>query len=82
MWNRMTHVCENIRRNYNYQDLLQHNPPLQLLKKDPADLERLYTAVAEYEIKIKYYNFWLLYCKETSTKLITDIKKEYHLERE
>ncbi len=68
--------------NYNYQNILQHNPPLQLLKKDTADLERLYTAVAEYEIKIKVYNFWLFYCKEASEKLINDIKKEYHLENE
>jgi len=67
--------------NYNYQNLLQHDPPLQLLKKDPADLERLYTLVAEFEIKIKVYNFWLLYCKEASEKLINDIKKEYHLKK-
>ena len=66
---------------YNYQNLLQHNPPLQLLKKDPADLERLYTAVAQFERNIKVYNFWLLYCKEASTKLISDIKKEYHLSK-
>jgi hypothetical protein len=65
--------------NYNYRNLLQHDPPLQLLKKYPADLERLYTGVAEFEIKIKYYNFWLLYCKEASKKLADDIKKEYHL---
>ncbi len=68
--------------NYNYQNLLQHDPPLQLLKKGPADLERLYTLVAEFEIKIKVYNFWLLYCKEASEKLIIDIKQEYHLENE
>jgi hypothetical protein len=68
--------------NYNYQNLLQHDPPLQLLKKDPADLERLYTAVAEFEIKIKVYNFWLFYCKEAGEKLINDIKKEYHLKNE
>ena len=61
--------------NYNYQNLLQYYPPLQLLKKDPADLERLYTDVAEYEIKLKVYNFWLLYCKEANEKLINDIKK-------
>jgi hypothetical protein len=68
--------------NFNFQSILQHDPPLRLLKKDLADLERLNTHVTQFEIKIKFYNFWLLYCKKAAEKLIEDIKKEYHLENE
>jgi hypothetical protein len=65
---------------YNYQSILQHYPPLRLLKTDVADLERLNTHVMQFEIKVKFYNFWLLYCKKAAEKLIEDIKKEYHFE--
>jgi hypothetical protein len=65
---------------YNYQDILKHDPPFRLLKTDPVDMERLNTHVMQFEIKVKSYNFWLLYCKKAAEKLIDDIKKEYHLE--
>ncbi|HSZ84539.1 MAG TPA: hypothetical protein VK787_00825 [Puia sp.] len=67
---------------YNYQNILQHDPLLRLLKTNPTDLERLNTHVTQFEIKIKLYNFWLLYCKKAAEKLIKDIKKEYQLENE
>jgi hypothetical protein len=66
--------------NYDYRELLRHDPPLTLLKKDPADLDRLYTAVEEFEIKLKAYNFWLVYCRDSAKKLISDISEEYHFE--
>jgi hypothetical protein len=78
---------DNVRQNtytndYDYQLILQHTPALKLLKSDPEGLERLYTEVSQFEIKLKQYNFWLYFCKEAATKLITDIKKEYGIEKE
>lgn len=65
--------------NYNYQSILNHKPELRLLNKDPVLLEKYYTQVGWLEIYIKRYNFWLQYTKKAAEKLITDIKKEYHL---
>ena len=65
---------------YDYQNILHHQPVLHLLDNNDIQLKRFYTAVAGFEIELKQYNFWLLYCKTAAEKLITDIQKEYHLE--
>ena len=67
---------------YDYRKLLEHTPPLQFNKNDPATLQKFYAEESLLEIHIKNYNFWLLYVKGAATKLIADIKKEYHLENE
>ena len=64
---------------YNYQDILEHKPALQLLNNDPKELEKLYTQVSQFEIQLKKYNFWLNYNKEAAEKLIDEIQQEYHL---
>ena len=64
---------------YDYRNILLHSPALSLLKKDPKELELLYTEIAQHEIRIKYYNFWLSNCKMTAGKLIMNIQHEYHL---
>jgi hypothetical protein len=67
---------------YDYGNILRHKPALQLLKREPVDLEMLYTQISEFEIKIKYYNYWLSYCKGAAEKLIGGIQKQYDLEKE
>ena len=64
---------------YNYQDILEHKPALQLLNNDPKELEKLYTQVSQFEIQLKKYNFWLHHNKEAAEKLIEEIQQEYHL---
>jgi hypothetical protein len=65
---------------YDYQNILHHQPVLHLLDNNATQLKRFYTTVAGFEIQLKQYIFWLLYCKTAAEKLITDIQKEYHLE--
>ena len=65
---------------YNYQDILEHKPALQLLNNDPKELEKLYTQISQFEMHLKKYNFWLYYNKEAAEKLIEEIQQEYQLE--
>ena len=67
---------------YNFTEILQRNPPLKLLDTNPADLERLYTEMAKFEVSLKKYNFWLLYTKRGAMKLMIDIQHEYNLKNE
>ena len=67
------------KNNYNYQDILEHKPTIQLLNNDTKALERFYTHISQFEILIKMYNSWLYYTKEAAEKLIAKIQKEYHL---
>jgi hypothetical protein len=64
---------------YNHQDILEHQPVLQLLNDSPKELKKLYTEISQFEIQLKKYNFWLYKTKGAAEKLITDIQKEYHL---
>ncbi len=65
---------------YNFQNIHYYQPPLQLLKYDPKDLETYYTMIVQSEIRLKQYNFWLALNKKSAEKLIGDIQKEYNLE--
>ena len=65
--------------NYDYPQILNRNPALQLLNTNPKDLEILYTQISLFEIKLKQYDFWLSQCKQAAKKLITDIQEAYHL---
>lgn len=67
---------------YNFQSILDHQPELTLLSKDPVLLEKYYTQISLLEIQIKRYVFWLLYTKNAAETLITDIRNEYHLEND
>ena len=69
----------NYNNSYDYKNILEHSPPLSLLNKDPKELELFYTEVVQHEMRIKQYNFWLLYCKNAAEKIITNIQQEYHL---
>ena len=64
---------------YNYLDILEHKPALQLLNNDPKELEKLYTQISQFEMQLKKYNFWLYYDKAAAEKLIEEIQQEYHL---
>jgi len=68
---------DNYVTNYNYRDLLQHKPMLQLLKNDPAEMEKLYNEETRFEMGLKSYNIWLYACKKAATQLIGDIIQEY-----
>jgi hypothetical protein len=71
--------AKGYKNNYNYQDILELRPTLQLLNNDTKALERFYTQISQFEILIKMYNSWLYYTKEAAEKLIAKIQKEYHL---
>jgi len=64
---------------YDYRNILQHSPALSLLNKDPKELEHFYTEIAQHEIRVKQYNFWLFNCKAAAEKIIAAIQHEYHL---
>ena len=64
---------------YNYGNILNHTPPLQLLTNNPKELEVYYTQISLFQIQVKQYNAWLVICKLAAQKLIADIQKEYHL---
>jgi len=68
--------------NYNYKNILEHVPSLQLLTTNSLDLQRFYTQISDHQIEISRYNFWILYCQKAANKLIKDIQGEYHLKDE
>ena len=70
---------KNYDNTYNYQDILEYKPALQLLNNDIKELEKLYTQVSQFEIQLKKYNFWLHHNKEAAEKLMEEIQQEYHL---
>jgi hypothetical protein len=64
---------------YNYGNILNHTPTLQLLTNNPKELEIFYTQISLFQIQVKQYNSWLAICKQAAEKLIADIQQEYHL---
>lgn len=64
--------------NYDLGALLLRQPELRILKTGAADLERFYISVGEFEIRLKNYSFWLLYCKRAAVKLMADIQQRGH----
>jgi hypothetical protein len=75
-----TLVEKGFTNEYNYQEILEHQPALQLLNKDPKELAKLYTELTQFEMQVKKYNFWLYLIKDGSVKLSAEIRQEYHLE--
>lgn len=67
---------------YNYKELLEHTPPLHLLKSDAKEIERLYNSETRFYMAVKNYIFWLNYSKIAATKLIEAIREEYHFEED
>ena len=64
---------------YDFNNILNHTPALQLISNDPKSLELLYTQIGLFQIQVKQYNFWLGICKKSAEKLIEEIQDEYHL---
>jgi hypothetical protein len=67
------------RTNY-IDDLLNRNPPLQLLTDNKEHLQKLYSAVATLEIVLRGYISRLRYCLEDAKSLLDYIQREYHFE--
>ena len=65
---------------YNYQKILSMQPALKLLDTKPADLQRLYNEVADFELGLKNYIFYLKWVKEGSIALMGSIEKQYNLD--
>jgi hypothetical protein len=72
-------TARNYSNDYNYKNILEHKPALQLLNEEPKALEKLYTQISQFEMQLKKYNFWLNYNKAAAEKLIAEIQKEYQL---
>ncbi len=62
-------------------EVLNSNPQLTLLNKDPADLKQLYNDIAMKEISMKQYNAFLRWSKATAIALMQEINTEYHFEK-
>ncbi|MFI5158836.1 MAG: hypothetical protein ACHQF4_08215 [Sphingobacteriales bacterium] len=67
---------------YNYTKILTMKPALRLLNTNPAALQRLYNEVAEYEVSIKNYIFFMSWTKQGAESLMNSIQKQYSLENE
>jgi len=68
--------------NYDYTKLLKTTPALKLLNTNPAALQRLYNEVAEYEVGIKNYLFYMSWTKQGAEALMKSIQKQYDIENE
>jgi hypothetical protein len=62
--------------NYDYNNILTKEN-LTLKSTTTGELESYYTSVAQYEIALKNYNFWLDYTKMNATSLINEIETNY-----
>jgi len=67
---------------YDFSFVLSADPPMQLLKTKPEDLEALYNMISQFEYKVKEYDFFLDYARKLAVKLIGEIETEYHLTHE
>jgi hypothetical protein len=76
------HKTANFAENYDYEKILTMTPAPKLLNTNPAALQRLYNEVAEYEIGVKNYIFFMRWAREGAVSLMGSIKKEYKLKDE
>ncbi|HWD89882.1 MAG TPA: hypothetical protein VG367_17240 [Mucilaginibacter sp.] len=68
--------------NYDYEKILTMKPAPTLLNTSPVALQRLYNEVAEYEMGVKNYIYFMSWTREAAVSLIGSIRKEYHLKDE
>lgn len=55
------------------KNILNTDPPLQLLNTDPKELQQLYNEVATFELQLKQYNSYLRWAKGTAEVLMRKI---------
>jgi hypothetical protein len=67
---------------YNYNRILDMKPGLLLLHSDTEHLQRLYNTVAEFEVAVNNYLFYLAFVKEGAVALISFINKNYTINDE
>jgi hypothetical protein len=67
---------------YHYGKILTMSPELNLLSTNPAALQKLYNKVAEYEMGMKNYIFFMGWSRDGAVSLMGSIKKEYKLKDE
>lgn len=67
---------------YNFTKILTTKPALKLLNTTAVALQQLYNEVAEYEMAIKNYLFFLSWTKQGADALIKSIQKQYNLRDE
>ena len=68
--------------NYHYEKILTQSPPLVLLNTNPAALQKFYNEIAEYEMGLKSYIFFMGWARDGAVSLMGSIKKEYKLKDE
>jgi hypothetical protein len=77
-----SHRKANFETIYNYQKILTMKPAPNVLNTSPVALQRLYNDLAEFEIGLKNYVFFMSWCKDGAVSLMGSIQKEYHLKDE
>jgi hypothetical protein len=68
----------NYEINYDYKNI-QKMLGLKLLNTNSDDLNEYSNVIAQYELDLNMYNFYLSWVKENAESLIQDIKKEYEI---
>ena len=67
---------------YDYDYKMDSSIHYQIHKTQPEDFRKLYNSIYLYERHLVGYIRFTLYAKEMAEQLITEIQKEYHLEKE
>ena len=67
---------------YDYKKILTEGPALTLLNTNPAELQRLYNEVAQFEMGLKNYIYYMSVARDSAIALMNSIKKEYKLKDE
>lgn len=63
-----------------YADILHRNPPLKLMSAAEGNFERLYNAVAAFELQLRSLNAFTRYCHQGAESLMRHINEEYGFE--
>jgi hypothetical protein len=67
---------------YDYGKILTKSPALTLLDTNPAALQRLYNEVAQFEMGLKSYIYFMSVTRGSAVALMGSIQKEYKLKDE
>lgn len=76
------HRQANFETTYDYKKILTMNPPLKVLNTNPEALQKLYNEVAEFELGLKNYIYFMSWTKEGAVSLISSIRQQYRLKDE
>ncbi|MCL6257680.1 hypothetical protein M3O96_01180 [Aquiflexum sp. TKW24L] len=66
---------------YEYTDLLKMGQ-LELLKSEGLKLDDYLNEIAQFQIDLKNYNFYVSWLKEAAETLIEEVGKEYQLNQD